>query len=355
MNLRHKISQMKEGDLISKDSQSRKWQITLNNPLDKGFTHARIKEELQKLKSCVYYCLSDEIGAREKTHHTHIYIACSSAVRFSTIKNRFPYAHIEMARGTSEQNRDYVFKIGKYEKDKGTTKLSDTQEEYGEMPLERQGARNDITDLYDMIKEGMSDYEIFEENPNYILQIDTLEKVRQTFRQNQYKSKIRDVTVTYVWGNTGAGKTHGVMNKYGFENVYRVTNYLHGGFDAYKGQDVIVFEEFNSNFKIQDMLNYLDVYPLELPCRYANKVACFTKVYIISNIDLLLQYTNVQFETPETWKAFLRRINKVVEYFDYNCFAEYETGEYIRMYEDAKKCNSTHRKYYKRKGVSLFV
>lgn len=342
--LRHKKSRIKEGGFITRDSQSRKWQITINNPLDKDFNHERIKEELQKIKSCTYYCLSDEIGIKEKTHHTHIYIACSSSVRFSTIKNRFPQAHIEMARGTSEQNRDYVFKIGKYEKDKSVTRLPDTQEEYGEIPLERQGARNDITDLYDMIKEGMSDYEILEENPNYILQIDTLEKVRQTFRQNQYKNTVRELTVTYIWGKTGTGKTHSVMNQHGFENVYRVTNYLHGGFDAYKGQDVIVFEEFNSNIKIQDMLNYLDGYPLELPCRYANKVACFTKVYIISNIDLFQQYTNVQFEAPETWKAFLRRINKVVEYFDYNCFVEYETNEYLSMYKEATKNNFVHKK-----------
>lgn len=241
-----------------------------------------------------------------------------------------------MARGTSEQNRDYVFKNGKYEKEKGVTKLPDTQEEFGEMPLERQGARNDINDLYDMIKDGMSDYEIFEENPNYILQIDTLEKVRQTFRQNEYKSKVREIIVTYIWGKSGTGKTHGVMNKYGFENVYRVTNYSHGGFDGYRGQDVIIFEEFYSNFKIQDMLNYLDCYPLELPCRYTNKVACFTKIYIISNIDLFQQYLNIQVEYPETWTAFLRRINKVIEYHNYNSFNEYEINDYIENYRDSK-------------------
>jgi hypothetical protein len=298
--------------------------------------------------------LGDEIGSKEKTHHTHIFIACSSSVRFSRMKKRFPQAHIEMARGTSEQNRDYVFKIGKYEKDKSITRLPDNQEEFGEMPLERQGARNDITDLYEMIKDGMSDYEILEKNPNYLLQIDTLEKVRQTFRQNQYKNQFRKLEVTYIWGKTGTGKTHSIMEQHGFENVFRLTNYLYGGFDTYKGQDIMVFEEFNSSFKIQDMLNYLDGYPLELPCRYANKVACFTKVYIISNLDLFQQYTNVQLEASEIWKAFLRRINKVIEYFDYNCFAEFETDKYIDMYEEATKSNPADRRLSKGREVSLF-
>ena len=62
---------------------------------------------------------------------------------------------------------------------------------------------------------------------------------------------------------------------------------------------------------ISDMLNYLDGYPVELPCRYANRVACYTKVYIISNISLEQQYPNVQAEYPETWNAFRRRIKNV--------------------------------------------
>ena len=43
----------------------------------------------------------------------------------------------------------------------------------------------------------------------------------------------------------------------------KVTDYIHP-FDTYKGQDILIFEEFHSNLKIQDMLNYLDGYPLDL-------------------------------------------------------------------------------------------
>ena len=57
----------------------------------------------------------------------------------------------------------------------------------------------------------------------------------------------------------------------------------------------------------------LDGYPLALPARYANRQACYTTVYIISNIDLSQQYKNVQETEPATWKAFLRRIHHVVE------------------------------------------
>lgn len=40
----------------------------------------------------------------------------------------------------------------------------------------------------------------------------------------------------------------------------------------------------------------------------------YHKCVIISNIPLEDQYQDVQRESPETWQAFLRRINRVVQY-----------------------------------------
>ena len=81
----------------------------------------------------------------------------------------------------------------------------------------------------------------------------------------------------------------------------------------------LLFDEFRSSLKITDMLNYLDGYPLMLPCRYTNRQACYTTVYLISNIPLDEQYKNVQIDEPATWAAFLRRIHHVVEYTAEGC------------------------------------
>lgn len=85
-------------------------------------------------------------------------------------------------------------------------------------------------------------------------------------------------------------------------------------FDGYNGQSVLVFEEFNSQIPIEEMLNYLDIYPLYLPARYNDRIACYTQVYLTSNISLDEQYKNIQKQKPETWQAFLRRIHEVTEY-----------------------------------------
>lgn len=97
--------------------------------------------------------------------------------------------------------------------------------------------------------------------------------------------------------------------------------------DTYEGQNVVVLEEYSSSFQIQKLLNYLDGYPLKLEARYSDKTACYTKLYIISNISLEEQYPNIRDEQREVWKAFLRRINKVMYFKDSNTIIKYDSVE----------------------------
>ncbi|MDD3417372.1 MAG: replication protein [Lachnospiraceae bacterium] len=316
----------------SKDTRTRKWLLTINNPADFGWTHDRIKLTVENIKAVEYWCMCDEIG-EQGTYHTHIFLAFTNAKAFSKLKKDFPQAHFDMCKGTAQDNRDYIAKEGKWENDKKhETNLPDTFEEFGEMPMERQGQRNDIRDLYDMIKQGMTNYEILEMNPEFMLKIEKIDKARQIVNEERFKNEFRMLEVTYIYGNTGTGKTRGVMEQFGYSNVYRITDYQHP-FDAYAGQDIILFEEFRSSLKMQDLLVYLDGYPVELPARYGNKVACFTKVFFTTNIPLDCQYDTIQKEYKETWKAFLRRISKV-KIYKKDEVVEYTIDKYINRKED---------------------
>ena len=55
----------------------------------------------------------------------------------------------------------------------------------------------------------------------------------------------------------------------------------------------------------------MDIYPIQLPSRYSNKVACYETVYIVSNWKLEMQYLEIQHHDRESWNAFLRRIHEV--------------------------------------------
>lgn len=83
------------------------------------------------------------------------------------------------------------------------------------------------------------------------------------------------------------------------------------------------------------MLQYCDIYPVELRARYANKYACYHTVYIVSNWTLEDQYKNIQDENPESWNAFLRRIKEVIVYHKDKSFTKYDSVEkYLRRNEE---------------------
>lgn len=312
---------------MGKDTRHRKYQLTINNP-GTEWTHENIHVALKTLQ-LKYWCMADEIGAQE-TPHTHIYFVTNiSAIRFSTVKNLFPTAHIEPAQGTSEENRAYIQKSGKWaEGEKAETSIPGTFEEWGECPIERPGERTDLAILYEYIKDGLSNFEIMEQNPDYMLNLEKIERARQAIREQQYRETFRHLDTTYIWGPTGTGKTRGVMERYSYAGVYRVTDYAHP-FDSYAGEEVLLLDEYSSNFKIRDLLNYLDGYPLTLPARYSNRVACYTTVYIISNLCLTKQYPEIQYESPATYAALLRRIQKVRRYMSPGKYEEYSTAEYM--------------------------
>jgi len=292
------------------EERSRKWQITQNNPEKHGINHGLITILLADMKPA-YYCMCDEIG-EEGTYHTHLFLQFKNAKSFSVIKNCFPSAHIEKAYGTAQENRDYVRKEGKYlNSEKKTTNLAETFEEGGEMIEEKQGKRSDIEDIYSMIKEGSSELEILEKHPQFMNSLSSYSRVKELLMEEE-SNQFRIVEVVYIWGDTGSGKTRYIAEQFGYGHFCRITDYQHP-FDSYNYEDVIVFDEFRSSLPLSDMLNYLDGHPVDLPCRYNNKKAIYTKVFIISNIPLQDQYRDISID-HETAKAFERRISKSLHF-----------------------------------------
>ena len=296
--------------------QSRKFLLTINNPADSGMTHDEIIDRAQKFNPD-YFCLADEIGA-SGTYHTHLYLYSSSPMRFETAKNRFPTAHIDKATGSSKSNRDYIRKEGKWaDTEKAETRVEGSFKEFGTLPNESEEKSPKMAQLIQYIKDGLTNLEIIEIDPSYGFKTREIDLLRQQLMEEKYTRENRDVIVHYIYGDSGTGKTRSIFDKHPMEDICRITNYAPRGvtqFDAYTGHPVLVFEEFHSQIPITAMLNYLDIYPVMLPARYYDRVACYTEVYITSNIPLEEQYPEIQKCKLETWKAFLRRIHTVTEF-----------------------------------------
>lgn len=287
-------------------NQFRNYLLTINNPEKEDSEFA---EYIKALRYVKYFIFQREAGEEKGTPHIQLYIEFTQGVTFDTMKRNFPTAHIESRKGTKTQAREYC--------SKKETRIGEVYE-YGEFAEERE--RSDWTDILAMIAEGATNKEIREAYPSQFLRYyKAIEDNREMFIAEKYgKMRRIDLKVTYIFGSAGVGKTSYVLDTFGDDHVFRMTDYGSSHnierFDGYSGHDVLLFDEFRSQIAMSSMLNYLDIYPLQLPARFHNKTACYTKVFIVSNIPLSAQYPNIQRENPTTWEAFLRRFHEVYNF-----------------------------------------
>ena len=150
---------------MENNTQARKWALVINNPLEAGLDHAAIREILRRFAPS-YFCMADEV-ATTGTYHTHIFLLAPSPIRFSTIKNRFPTAHIEKAYGSAKANRAYILKEGRWaDTAKAETSVPGTFEEWGDLPAEKEEEAPEMFKLIQDLRAGKPVMEIIEDNPN---------------------------------------------------------------------------------------------------------------------------------------------------------------------------------------------
>jgi len=302
-------------------NQCRKWfcRITKTNNTQNGIYFDNLYKELCDKYDSILFALHDK---DQNNIHCHLIIQNSTGIRFETLKKLIPYGDIEKQRGTNKECYEYCLHIDKKSMETEKDQYDDTCIKTNIEDIDawkkldnKLGSRNDLIQIVEDIKNGATNRDLRENYPSqYVRYSNAFEKIQQEYLEDEVKNTFRNLEIIYIYGSTGVGKTRYVMEKYGYQNVYRVSSYGNGMFDTYKGQDVMLFDEFRSSIPIAQMLVYLDGYPLYLPARYNNKLAMFTKVYIVSNISLKDQYRNIQVEEPKTYDAFLRRISAIYNF-----------------------------------------
>lgn len=125
------------------------------------------------------------------------------------------------------------------------------------------------------------------------------------------RSKQRNVEVTLITGPTGAGKTKQVFDKEGDENVFTFES-VNGAewWCGYDGEQAIILDDYNNDFKISRMLRILDRYKLKLPIKGGHTWANFTRIYITTNLKLDELHSNAK---PEHIRALRRRITNIID------------------------------------------
>lgn len=271
---------------LSKNSRrSRRWVFTLNNPSDAD----SVPDEWA---SWAYLVWQKERG-EEGTPHLQGFVCWSKPASLAFCKSQSPRAHWEIARGTLDQCVAYCTK-------KETRELGPWVRGHKPQP----GKRNDIIDVTEAIDEGMSLAEVAKSYPStYVKYHSGIKSYRlETANKNRGQPHIY-----ILWGPTGCGKSRFVHST--FPGAYRKPR--GNWWDGYHTQEVVIFDDFYSWIRYDELLRILDWYPhlVEIKGSYVALVA--TTFVFTSNQDPMLWYRGGKDGKPERDRSALwRRIKQ---------------------------------------------
>lgn len=248
-----------------------------------------------------------EEGGDTGYRHWQIYIENDNPIKFETLRSKFPKGHFEVRKGTRAQCWNYVHKL--------ETAVVDEPRvgSMAEPPSDKAGDRSaDLERLRSRILlDGDTARDLVLEEPAAAGRVSYLKELEHADKARRAQSGgFRQLHVEYLYGDPGVGKTRSIYDKHGFDGqVFSVSSYRNP-FDAYNYEPVLLLDEFAGQIEFEFLLKLLDGYPLQLPCRYADRWALFSTVYLVSNLSLASLYEDQRAaDNPGQWNALCRRIS----------------------------------------------
>lgn len=207
--------------------------------------------------------------------HWHVYVRYDKRKKFSTLRRVWPEgSHLEIARGSEEEARDYCTKEESREKE--GRELGEYDPEIGN----RQGERTDMEEIMDLIRTGATLRELTARYPGQCIRYHAgLQKMIECVGPETPIE--REVEVLILWGPTGTGKTHRILHAY--PQAY-LASPGRDPWGQYRGQATVLFDEFDwEKWTLQEMNRFLDKWRCPLDARYYNRYAEWTLAVICAN------------------------------------------------------------------------
>jgi len=275
---------MADTTTTKKDPRKRGFCFVLNNPTEEQLDHYMTLSESKDITRMI---VGLEVAPTTGTKHFQGYLEFKNAKTWTASMKWFGGREnvddLQIREGTPFQAWNYCTK--------GEVFIS-----VGDIPEEivQKKSEGHWEEIVQPVKDGKTWLEIVDIKPNIAVQMGSAIQRYMLEYQRNTMDDWRPVQVTYVQGTTGSGKTHAVMRAMGgMKDVYRVTNYANP-FDGYNGQRTIIFEEFRSSLPLTEMLVFLENWVTPLKCRYSDRMSQYTRVFVISNMNLSSQYSKFQ-------------------------------------------------------------
>lgn len=193
-------------------------------------------------------------------------------------------------QGTARQAYEYCT-TAKPKKDDGSKVIAGSQFEQGVLKEPAQGKRTDYEDFVKDAREGvLDDDDMFVKHPALFLKYG---KMLGTIRCNAIKKKAEKerldngVDVFVYWGATGSGKTRKVVEKEG-DKLF-IMPVQHAGdraalwADGYKGEEAVLFDDFNGGIPVNSLLHIIDRYKCQLQVKGGHVTWLAKRIYFTSN------------------------------------------------------------------------
>lgn len=189
--------------------------------------------------------------------------------------------HVEKRKGTAKQAREYCMK-------EDTRKAGSAPLEFGEWKEEKQGKRTDLDAAAVLAKTYGVERVAEDMAACYIKYSRGLENYVDIL---QPRRRFGDQVELHVrWGPTGTGKSHYVHEKHGAD-VY-VKDPCTKWWDGYKGQKVVLIDDFEGEINLRLFLTWIDKYPCRVEKKGMSTSLNARIFYVTSNLHYETWWTN---------------------------------------------------------------
>lgn len=235
------------------------WDITINNYTDSDVSF------LENLE-CSKKIISKEVGEKG-TPHLQGRMTFKRTYRFTQLKKLHSKAHWSITE--CPQDFNYIMK-----EDSEIIIKEDNR---------KQGYRTDLVKIYEEIKEGKTVEQITIEAPIIYHQYGrTLEKLEDIVNRKKFRTEM--TKCEWLYGETGVGKSHKAFENYSEDTHYLWTN-DGGWWDGYRGQEIVVINDFRGEIPYNMMLQLIDKWPMKVRRRNREPMPFVSKmIYITSSL-----------------------------------------------------------------------
>lgn len=288
-------------------ARCRGWCFTINNPDRDVLTVA-----LGLFPVTARYLVCQGERGASGTPHIQGFIYLHNAVRFSTVRGWFGgRAHLEIAKGTPEENKAYC------SKEEGRDLDVWPQVELGSMPRSTRSGGEDLESFAVALAEGRSIRQVACENPVVFCRFSRGLQTLASFHGTPRSGKTQ---VQWLHGPTGSGKSRSAQAE-APEAFWKSP--ADWWWDGYAGEEVVIIDDFRPDLcKFHVMLNLFDWYPLKVPFKGGFHEFRSKMIIVTAPFPPEQAYRD---RTDEDLQQLLRRI-EIVRRFPGNVFEKGGNG-----------------------------